>query len=195
MPPFADITLAILAGGKASRMGGKNKALLKFEGETFISRIHQNLAPLFSSTIVISNDQVDYGLKEVPVFKDIVHGMGPIGGIHSALSNSVTPYVFVVSCDMPFADSSIAEMLMVQFYIEKPELLIPRIDQYSEPLFAIYSANLKGRIELLLKGTEGIPITYLMKNSKTLYFDLPGNDKVKRCFTNINSFDDLKGLD
>lgn len=195
MPKYSDITLAILAGGNARRMGGQNKALLEYDGETFIKRIHKNLSPLFQSTIIISNSDNDFNIANTIVFSDIIKGIGPLGGIHSALVNSKTPLVFIVSCDMPFADGSIAEMLIHKHQQLKPEILIPVINDYNEPLFAIYSKTLINSIKVLVSGSAGRPIKDLLINTNTLFIKLEESPKTKKCFKNINSIEDFQALE
>jgi molybdopterin-guanine dinucleotide biosynthesis protein A len=194
MAKYSNITLAILAGGKASRMGGRNKALLEIEGETFISRIHRNLGPLFQHTIIISNDVKDFGIPEVIVYSDIIENTGPLGGIHSSLVNSFHPFVFIVSCDMPFVDAGIAKTLSEEFIGKQPDIIVPVINAYNEPLFAIYSKLLVDKIEAIVSPSNGRPIRDLLRIANTFFFDLPDNSVTKRCFTNINALDDLEKI-
>ncbi|NVO09860.1 MAG: molybdenum cofactor guanylyltransferase [Bacteroidales bacterium] len=194
MSIFSHITLAILAGGKASRIGGRNKALLEIDGITFIQRIHQTLSPVFSKIIVISNDIIDFGIDSIVVYPDIIMGIGPLGGIHSALVNSTDSAIFVVSCDMPFVDSKIAANMSSEFLKNKPDILVPLIGSHKEPLFALYSKSLIRQIELMVNSTDGRSVTDLFPISKTLFYNISENLEVKKCFTNINSFDDFKDL-
>lgn len=194
MESYPTITLAILAGGKASRMGGKNKALLEIDGESFISKIYRNLSPLFCETIIIANDNFDYQFPNVEVYPDIISNVGPLGGIHSALVNSKTPYIFVVSCDMPFASTEIANEIANQFLSNEIDILVPQLESYHEPLFAIYSKHLINKIETILAKTEGKPIKDLFELAKTSYISFPNTPLNKRCFTNINSVTDLERL-
>lgn len=194
MPIFPNITLAILAGGKASRIGGRNKALLEIDGNTFIKRIHQKLGPVFSNIIVISNELTDFGIENIVVCPDIIKGIGPLGGIHSALVNSINPAIFVVSCDMPFVDSKIAIDISTEFLKSKPDILVPLIGSYKEPLFALYTKSLIDQIELMVGSTNGRPVTDLFLISKTNFYEISENPATKKCFTNINSFDDFKDL-
>lgn len=194
MSQLNDITLVILAGGKAKRMGGQNKAFLEFEGKTFIERIHRNLYPLFQNTLIISNDKKDFNLPLSTVYPDIIENIGPLGGIHSALVHSVNPLIFVVSCDMPFADLAIAKKLIDKFHIEQPEICVPTINSFVEPLFAIYSKHLFSRIEQFVSSLNGKPVKSLLDKSCTSFLSLPDNAETKMCFTNINTTEDLNAI-
>lgn len=175
-------------------MGGRNKALLEIDGEPFIGRIYRNLSPLFNSTIIISNDKVDYHLSKFDVYSDIIKDVGPFGGIHSALVNAKTPYAFVVSCDMPFANLEIANEIAEMFLSKDIDILVPKIESYHEPLFAIYSKHLVDKIEAILAKSDGKPIKDLFAVAKTSYIQIPDTALNRRCFTNINSANDLKRL-
>lgn len=194
MARFPTITLAILAGGKASRMGGGNKALLEINGQTFIERVHHELSPLFSRTIIIANDFSDYSIPNVLIYPDIIQNIGPMGGVHSALVNSIDPYLFITSCDMPFADSAIAELLSAEFLKVKPDILVPVLRGFNEPLFALYSKNLSVKIESIINEDKEHPMSDLFKVVGTTYYELPDCDSTKRCFTNINSLTDFNNL-
>lgn len=194
MPLFPNMTLAILAGGKASRMEGKNKALLEIDGETFINRIHRNLSPLFHRTIIISNEVKDFQIPTSQVFADLIENIGPLGGIHSALANSTSPYVFIVSCDMPFADPEIAKLLLEEFNKTKPDILMPVVNSFNEPLFAIYSKHLEKKIVSIASASNGKSIKELFKNTNISFLSLPNNSSTKKCFTNINSNEDFQAL-
>lgn len=194
MSYYNNITFAILAGGKATRMGGINKALIEIEGKTFIQKIFENLSPLFVQTVIISNERFNVGLQNVQVFPDIIMNMGPLGGIHSALVNSQTPFTFVVSCDMPFASVDIAEQIVEQFLSEGTDILVPKIDSYHEPLFALYSKHLVDKIETILEKSDGKPIKDLFSIANTSYIHFANTAINRRCFANINSSADLENL-
>jgi molybdopterin-guanine dinucleotide biosynthesis protein A len=194
MCQFPNITLAILAGGKASRMGGVNKALLEFNGQSFINLIHQSLSPLFQNSIIISSNHQNFNIPNAHVFPDLIETIGPLGGIHSALINTTNPYVFIVSCDMPFVDPNIAKILVYEFLITKPDILIPRLNSYNEPLFAIYSKRLVEIIDSIASSSNGKPIADLLKLANTNYYDLHMTPEVIKCFRNINSPDDLNHM-
>ncbi|HCY00576.1 MAG TPA: hypothetical protein DG754_10595, partial [Bacteroidales bacterium] len=118
MIKYPNTTLAVLAGGKASRMQGANKALLKHNGITFIEQIIKNLSAEFRETIIISNDNEISKIMPCPIYTDIIRDKGPLGGIHSALTNALNPAVFIVSCDMPFVNTKVVDRINEQASIE-----------------------------------------------------------------------------
>lgn len=185
-------TLAILAGGKATRLGGINKALIEIEGETIISRIHRVLSPICCEVIIISNQsQVDYRIP-ANIYPDIIENCGPLGGIHSALHHSSNQTVLVVSCDMPFISANIANQLLDAYIKNQPKVdaIIPTLNGFNEPLLAVYSKQLFTKISEILSDRKGHRITDLLDSCNTIKVDIEASPENIRSFTNINTFDD-----
>ena len=80
----------VLAGGKSRRLG-RNKALLNWQGRTFVEHMKSLLSEVCDSVIVI-------GYSGLP---DSVPDLGPIGGIATALDVSATEQNLIVAVDLP----------------------------------------------------------------------------------------------
>jgi len=187
-------TLAILAGGKATRLGGINKALIEIEGETIISKIHRALGPICNEVIIISNQaQTDYRIP-AKTHPDIIENCGPLGGIHSALHHSSNEIILVVSCDMPFISINIANQLIDAYIKNQPKVdaVIPTLNGFNEPLLAIYSKRLSTKISEILSDRKGHRITDLLDKCNTIKVEIEASPENIRSFTNINTFDDYK---
>ena len=139
-----DITGAILAGGKSSRMG-VNKSFLELDGRKMIDRTVDLMKDVFERVILITNDPLIYGYLGLDMFEDIYPGYGPIVGIHTALVNSLTAKCFVLSCDMPFIDKDAIEF--IARYDLQSDIVVPRADGFVQQLCGIYSVNLITGIE------------------------------------------------
>src|SRR5688500_4122268 len=96
------VTVAILAGGAARRMGGADKASLPLHGRRIIDGQVETLRQV-SDTIIVVGGELDrfndLGITSVP---DLYTGCGPLGGIYSALLASDRPWTLILACDMPF---------------------------------------------------------------------------------------------
>lgn len=139
MTKLTHITGYILSGGKSSRFG-PNKAMLTIQGQTLIERIYTILASVFSDVRLITNEPEAYSFLPCTKYKDIIPDKGPISGIHSALSSSRTPDVFVLSCDLPL----IGRELIRDISLYKPfaEAVLPTAEGYVQPLAARYNISL-----------------------------------------------------
>jgi molybdopterin-guanine dinucleotide biosynthesis protein A len=92
----------ILAGGQASRYGGRPKGLERVGGRRIIDRVADALAEATDSLLLIANDPAAAGwLPGVRIAADVRPGLGGLGGIHAALAHAGGP-VLVVAWDMPF---------------------------------------------------------------------------------------------
>lgn len=99
---LSDCTGALVAGGRATRLGGVAKGLLRAGGEPIAARSLRLFGELFAGALVVANDPAPYASLGVPVVPDLVRGKGAPGGIHAALSASPTAWIFAAGCDMPF---------------------------------------------------------------------------------------------
>jgi molybdopterin-guanine dinucleotide biosynthesis protein A len=96
------ITGALVAGGRATRMGGVPKGLLAVDGEPIASRALRLFRELFGDALVDANDPAPYLPLGAPVVADVLPGKGAPGGLHAALSAATTDWIFAAACDMPF---------------------------------------------------------------------------------------------
>ena len=144
------VGVAVLAGGKSSRMG-QDKTRLLFHGETFLEHIMREFSGFPEKLLSVAKDMdaakiigaasladgsyikdgadimgdaeiidgtnhhgavkqslVD-GWRVVP---DLSEDCGPVGGIASCLKVCTSPWLFVLSCDLPRCSSDFISFLM-----------------------------------------------------------------------------------
>ena len=129
------VTLAVLAGGASTRMG-RNKALLPIAGRPLIAHIIQRLRPIADEVIVIARDPAPYAFLGLPIATDHYTGIGPLAGLHAALSAARGDLVALVACDMPFVRADVFAHLIGLAY--DVDVVMPRLDGREEPLHAVY---------------------------------------------------------
>jgi molybdopterin-guanine dinucleotide biosynthesis protein A len=93
-------TALILAGGRATRLGGIVKATLDVGGETIFERQTRLLAPRVVE-IVVATGSASWDPAPHRTVQDSVAGAGPIAGIAAGLAAVTTPWLLVVAGDMP----------------------------------------------------------------------------------------------
>ena len=181
-------TLAILAGGKSSRMNYKNKALLIYKEKTFIENII-NSGEEFNEIIVIANKEEEYKSLKLEIYPDIFIGNGPLSGIHSALKNAKNNKVLCIACDMPLISKKTLELIG---NIEGDyEVLVPKINDRLQPMCAIYSKSLIPKIEKALLNDENKLQSFILS---TKYKVLENKLSLKD-FSNINTEKEYKLLE
>ena len=177
-------TLAILAGGKSSRMNYNNKALLNYKEKKFIEHIIE-AGKNYKEIIIISNNKEEYKGFNLRVVEDIYKGNGPLSGIHSALVNSTTDEVLCIACDMPLITEKTLNIL--GDYSGDYEVLIPRVSERLQPLCSIYSKKIIRNLEEAIKENNN-KLQLLIKSLN--YKIIVGNEEAKFIeddFLNINT--------
>jgi len=130
-------SVVIQAGGESRRMG-QDKALLPFLGEPLIERVINRVGPLADELLITTNNPKDYKIFNVPLFQDILPGIGALGGLYTALSVCRYHFVIVVACDMPFVNADILEMSFDKLQANNADVVIPKTANGFEPFHAVY---------------------------------------------------------
>jgi len=139
MPKFKNACGFILAGGSSSRMGA-DKALLELNGQPLLLRTARLLDPLVASVTVIG-DPARYASLGLAVVPDDVPGLGPLGGVATALRISRMPWNLIVGCDLPYLTAEWLEFLIARARAANADALLPESERGLEPLCAIYHAR------------------------------------------------------
>jgi len=149
--PVSGVSGVILAGGKSSRYG-KNKALEKVNGLPLIERVIKLMEPVFKHLILITNSPRKYAYLQLPMYEDLIKGLGPIGGIYTGLAVIPDEAGFFVACDMPFLNNRlIRHMIDVRGDFDA---VVPRVDWKMEALHALYRRHCISAIKELIDAGE-----------------------------------------
>lgn len=108
-----DITALILAGGKSERMG-TDKAFIDFNGQSFIESSIGAVKP-FCHRIIILGDPAKYAHLGYEVIPDLIENSGPLAGLYTGLSNSLSEVNVALSCDIPFIESGLVGRLLKEY--------------------------------------------------------------------------------
>jgi molybdopterin-guanine dinucleotide biosynthesis protein A len=109
MEPRERIAAVVLAGGRSSRMGGTDKALLELGGETLLARAIARLAPQAADIVVSANGDLErFAAFARPIVADrSADYPGPLAGILAGLewvaaNRPEFRYVVSMPTDTPF---------------------------------------------------------------------------------------------
>lgn len=190
---FSDVAGVILAGGESSRMG-RNKALLEVNGERMVETAYRRMAELFDEVLLVTNTPEIYDFIPCRKITDIYPGMGPLGGIHAALSTCAAGRAFVTACDMPGLNPRLIRELS-----NMPggvDVVIPETPGGLEPLHAVYAKSCLPKMEAMLKSGERRILSFfdlaqirLVPRSKISLLDPD-----YASFRNVNTPEDYKRL-
>lgn len=101
-PAASNITLGILAGGRATRLGGLDKAWLQRDGKPQVVRWRDRFAAEVSAILVSANRDLpryqDAGLHAVA--DGIAGDIGPVAGLAALAAASRTPWLLTIPVDL-----------------------------------------------------------------------------------------------
>ena len=193
LKPPLKATAIILAGGESARMRSP-KALIEVGGVQMIRRALMALAPLFSETLIVSNDPAPFqglGARVVPDNARFAGLKGPMTGIYSGLMEARFDLAFVAACDMPFIEPRL--VLWMAELTAGHDAVVARTGGRAEPLFGYYTKRAAGTLEGALKRGQR-SLQAVMKDLSVRYVD---EDEMREfdpqlcSLVNVNTPDDL----
>jgi molybdenum cofactor guanylyltransferase len=154
-PLIPDCTGVLIAGGRARRMGGVPKGLLRVGREPIAARSLSLFRKLFGATLIVANDPRPYAELGAPIVPDIHRDRGAPGGLHAALARAETEWVFAAGCDMPFLEARAISFLAARRGCA--DAVLVRFAGHLEPLHAFYAKrSLSVLARLLARGEPSL---------------------------------------
>jgi len=182
-----EIGVIILSGGLSSRFG-EDKGLYVFKNKTLIE-YSINMAKKFTQDIIIISSNKKYKQFGFPVYTDIHPGLGPMGGIHTGLKHSKHQINLVLSCDTPFINSELIDLLMSNY--GKEDILISKTpDGKFQTLIGIYHKNILEPLENEISKNHLKMIEFIKEMNSTI-IELSEKSDLKNCFINFNHLSQL----
>jgi molybdopterin-guanine dinucleotide biosynthesis protein A len=199
--PPEDITGLILAGGRATRMGGSDKGLQNFRGMPLALHTLMRLGPQVGSVIVNANRNLSaYESFGAEVWPDTLPDFaGPLAGFLTGLERCETPYMVTVPCDTPLFPADLVARLAGALEREDAEIAMaaaPEEDGQlrTQPVFCLLKREL---MESLVRFTHGggrkIDAWTARHRTAVVPFDRP--DDAPRAFFNANTLAELHRLE
>jgi len=134
------VTLGILAGGRASRLGGRDKAWLQRAGVPQVIRLARRLEAECGAILISANANLErYAAHELTVVSDHVAGIGPIGGLQALADACTTPWLLTLPVDVIGTN----ECLLRTLVMAGGDSAVAEDDDGLQPLVALY------RVEML----------------------------------------------
>ncbi|MCI0399826.1 MAG: molybdenum cofactor guanylyltransferase [Gammaproteobacteria bacterium] len=150
------VTGVILAGGRALRMGGRDKGLIELGGKPLVEYVITGLQPQVAEIIINANrNRKRYATYGYPIIADMIDGyFGPLAGIASAMRAAKTPYISTAPCDSPFIPSDLVERLYRGIKEKGAEIGVPHNGERLQPVFALLDRNLLSSVVAYLERGE-----------------------------------------
>lgn len=180
----------VLAGGTSSRMG-RNKALLEFGGEPLILRMATLVESAGMKVTVIGPPEL-FAPMGLDAIADDEPGMGPLGGIATALGHSQAEWNLIVAVDMPRLTTEWLLFLVERALRSSADVVLPRSERGAEPLCGVYHrrclgpmwAALERGVRKVTDGLAGPPACRVEEIGRTEWIRFAPDG---RLFENINT--------
>lgn len=144
MPPRSGTDRAgvVVAGGRSTRLGDREKAVVEIAGRPLVARVADSLSAVADELVVnCRTDQreaIAGALAEHdPTFAIDEHpDRGPVAGIATGLRAADCHYAAVVACDLPFLDPDLLAYLFER--AAGNDAAVPKPAEWFEPMHAVY---------------------------------------------------------
>ena len=182
----------ILAGGRSSRMEGRDKALVELARLTLLDRLHARLSPQVDVLAINTNAALGEAARGCEVLPDRFAGFpGPLAGIHAGLcwAEAVpgATHLATVSVDTPFLPADFVARLAGA---DGTSVALARSDGRLHPTCALWPVRLRGKLEGFLEAGTSRKLMYFAEAAGYVAVDFPAIPFDP--FFNINTADDLK---
>jgi molybdopterin-guanine dinucleotide biosynthesis protein A len=184
----------VVAGGAASRYGGRPKGLIEVGGRRILDRVVETLERATGEppTIIANAPDAAAWRPDLRVVPDVLAGQGALGGILTAVERWA-PAV-CLAWDMPFVPSGLLAALAA--LLEGADAALPESDSRRgvEPLCAAYGSACGPAIRAALERGEARAVAFhpyvrvaRLRREEVLQY---GDPEV--LFFNVNTPDDLE---
>ncbi|MBK7001631.1 MAG: molybdenum cofactor guanylyltransferase MobA [Rhodoferax sp.] len=109
-----EITGLILAGGRGTRMGNRDKGLIPFDGQPLVSHVVRRLQPQVQHLLINANQNLQtYSAFGLPLCSDVSADFaGPLAGLQAGLMRCKTSHLMAVPCDAPLLPLDLVSRLL-----------------------------------------------------------------------------------
>lgn len=191
------ISCIILAGGRATRMGGIDKGLIHLANKPLIEYVIERIKPQVDELFINANRQLDaYQAYGLPILQDLNHDfIGPLAGFQLGLSHAQFDSVLIVPCDSPLVPTDLAACLLTALTKHQAEIVVAKSDGNTHPVFCLCKKSVLTSLEGYLEQGER-KISTWQKSLKYLELDLsnPNAQGITEAFINLNTFEELNAL-
>lgn len=183
------VTGIVLAGGRGTRFGGKDKGLHQYLGRLLIEHSLESLQPQLGKIVISCNrNQAEYAkLGFETVVDERTEFQGPLAGIEAGLAKCDTPYALIYACDQLSANASLVRDLLAVIETGNLDIVCLRDQQQTHYLTALLKVNLLPSLQEFLNSGGRKVANWYARNE----LGLLDSDRILR---NINAEADLNDI-
>jgi molybdenum cofactor guanylyltransferase len=180
----------ILAGGRGTRMGGKDKGLVDFNGKPMIDYVLAALRPQVAEVLISANrNEEAYRETGCSVVSDALTGFaGPLAGISAGMHAATRTHVLVLPCDGPFVPAWLAQRLWAASGGKDDMIVAAHDGERLHPTFALLPVSVLDDLDAYLAADGHKIDTFYYRHgfAPVDFSDYP------QAFLNINTPEDVE---
>ena len=144
MSPGHEVTGLLLAGGRATRMGGRDKGLIDLAGRPLAAHVLAALVPQVDRLLINANRHEDeYTALGAPVVRDPLEGfLGPLAGVLAGLEAASTPLLATLPCDSPFIPADMVDRMWSALDRAGAGIAVAHDGERRQPVFMLLRTDL-----------------------------------------------------
>jgi molybdopterin-guanine dinucleotide biosynthesis protein A len=184
----------VLAGGKSQRFG-QDKSQVKLNGKILIDYILSEIIDEFKEILIVTNQSISFmSSKKITVIEDFKKGLGPLGGVLSAMkwikdNNKEYSWISTFPADTPFFTKKELKIFYNDIKIENNKLFFIKDKNTRHNIFGLWSLDLMDQLETdLYNGERKVEIWANSIGVRTVNIEYKNINP----FFNINTIDDLE---
>jgi molybdopterin-guanine dinucleotide biosynthesis protein A len=184
----------VLAGGKSKRFG-EDKSQVKLHGKILIDYILSEIMDQFNEILVVTNNPIRFkDSSKILTTKDIEEGLGPLGGILTAMKwikdqKKDYEWISTFPSDTPFFTNKELKIFYENIDIKKSKLFFIKNKETRHNIFGLWSLDLLKKLETdLQKGERKVEVWADTVGVETINIEYEKRDP----FFNINTKEDLE---
>lgn len=188
MNRYQEITGVVLAGGRATRMRGKDKGLEELNGKPLWKHVADTLSGQVASIAISANRNIDiYQRSGYAVYQDnLADYPGPLAGMLSVMQQSQGEWFLFCSCDTPFIPHHLAERMVLQRG-ESPVVWVHDGERDHPTIALINKALIPDLQTYLAVGERRVMVFMRQSGGHSIDFS-----DLKSAFINVNTTEDLQ---
>ncbi len=184
----------VLAGGKSQRFG-QDKSQVKLQGKILIDYILSEIVDEFKETLIVTNKSINFmQSNKISTIKDFKEGLGPLGGILSAMkwikkNNKEYKWISTFPSDTPFFTKKELRIFFKKIKIKDNKLFFVKSKKTRHNIFGLWSVDLINQLEAdLLAGERKVEVWANSIGVNTIDIEYKNIDP----FFNINTKEDFE---
>ena len=190
-----NILAVVLAGGKSKRFG-RDKSQVKLGNKILIDYILSEIIDFYKDILIVTNEPIKFlTSSKISVTSDIKKGLGPLGGVYSAMkwvkdNKKDYKWISTFPTDTPFFKKNNLSKFYEKINLNESNLFFIKSKNTRHNIFGLWSLELFEKLEQSLdKGDRKVEFWANENSVKIIDFEYENN---KDPFFNINTEKDFE---